>query len=75
MSIFHSYRAEGIQGKPDGYTMTVTLSANFPGLSKTGEKQHHGHASGIQTLCNKTDANGFRCWTRRLWSRLALHHR
>lgn len=59
MSIFHSYRAEGIQGKPDGYTMAVTLSANFPGLSKTGEKQHHGHASGIQTLCNKTDANGF----------------
>lgn len=59
MSIFHSYRAGGIQGKPDGYTMAITLSANFPGLSKTGEKQHHGHASGIQTLCNKTDANGF----------------
>jgi torulene dioxygenase len=43
--------------KPDEYTMSVTLSANFPGLSARGEKQPHGHASGIQTLCNKTDGS------------------
>ncbi|KKA19799.1 Carotenoid cleavage dioxygenase [Rasamsonia emersonii CBS 393.64] len=45
--------------KPDERSMSVTLSTNFPGLSATGERQHHGHASGIQTLCNKTDANAF----------------
>jgi torulene dioxygenase len=42
---------------PDDSNMSVTLTANFPGLSARGEKQQHGHASGIQTLCNKTDAS------------------
>ncbi|KAL1967444.1 hypothetical protein VTN77DRAFT_3229 [Rasamsonia byssochlamydoides] len=56
MSIFQPYQPGS---KPDERSMSVTLSVNFPGLSSTGEKQHHGHASGIQTLCNKTDVNAF----------------
>jgi torulene dioxygenase len=36
--------------------MSITLSVNFPGLDAKGQKLKAGHASGIQTLCNKTDA-------------------
>jgi torulene dioxygenase len=44
---------------PSERSISITLSVNFPGLSNTGKKQHHGHASGIQTLCSKTDADLF----------------
>ncbi|OXV10360.1 hypothetical protein Egran_01879 [Elaphomyces granulatus] len=56
MSIF---RPDRTVPRPDDRPMSVTLSVNFPGVSATGRKQPHGHASGIQTLCNKTDSNGF----------------
>jgi torulene dioxygenase len=47
-----------LQMRPEDGSMSVTISANFPGLSARGEKQQHRHASGIQSLCNKTDASG-----------------
>ena len=56
MSIFYPDHTER---RADEHSMSVTLLVNFPGVSATGGKQPHGHASGIQTLCNKTDANGF----------------
>ena len=44
--------------KPNDVNVTVTLSANFPGLSRTGEKIEHGlDKSKIETLCNKIDNN------------------
>jgi torulene dioxygenase len=46
--------------KPDELSVAVTMSVNFPGLSKTGEAQKGGHdRSRVSTLCNKTDAPVF----------------
>lgn len=56
MSIYKSFRGpSAIEMKPSDRTVSVSVSANFPGLPPTGER----HASGIQTLCSKTDANVF----------------
>lgn len=42
---------------PNEASLSVTLSANFPGLSSKGEKFEGAHPSGkVSTLCNKTDA-------------------
>lgn len=46
--------------RPNQVAVAVTMSVNFPGLSKTGEAQARGHdRSKISTLCNKTDAPVF----------------
>lgn len=37
--------------------VNVTQSVNFPGLDREGQKLSKGHASGIRTLCNRTDTN------------------
>ncbi|KAL1978599.1 hypothetical protein VTN31DRAFT_1458 [Thermomyces dupontii] len=42
--------------RPDEVNTAITMTVNYPGLSKKGDSQHHGHASGVQTLCNKTDS-------------------
>ena len=42
---------------PHERSSAVTLSPNFPGLSKTGQKASSGHpVDATTTLCNKTDA-------------------
>lgn len=42
--------------KPSDIDISVTLTPNFPGLSKTGQKSEIGHDKlKIMTLCNKTD--------------------
>ncbi|OAX85540.1 hypothetical protein ACJ72_00078 [Emergomyces africanus] len=43
----------------DQQSMSITLSVNFPGVSSSATKKTSGHASGIQTLTNKTDAAAF----------------
>lgn len=46
--------------KPDEHSMSVTVIANFPGLSRVGEK-HQGALSKkgkTETLCNRTDHDG-----------------
>ncbi|PGH30120.1 hypothetical protein GX50_07097 [[Emmonsia] crescens] len=43
----------------DQQSMSITLSVNFPGVSSTATKKTSGHASGIQTLTNKTDSANF----------------
>ncbi|EGC44076.1 retinal pigment epithelial membrane family protein [Histoplasma capsulatum var. duboisii H88] len=43
----------------DQRSMSITLSVNFPGLSSTATQKTSGHASGIHTLANKTDAAAF----------------
>ncbi|OJD19576.1 hypothetical protein AJ78_00433 [Emergomyces pasteurianus Ep9510] len=43
----------------DQHSMSITLSVNFPGVSNKAIKKISGHASGIQTLTNKTDAAVF----------------
>ncbi|EQL34789.1 hypothetical protein RJZ90_000030 [Blastomyces dermatitidis] len=44
----------------DQQSMSITLSVNFPGLSSsTTTQKTSGHASGIHTLTNKTDAAVF----------------
>jgi torulene dioxygenase len=46
--------------KPDEVAVAVTMSINFPGLSRTGEAQASSHdRSKVSTLCNKTDAPVF----------------
>jgi torulene dioxygenase len=46
--------------KADALSVAVTMSVNFPGLSRTGEAQNTGHdRSKVSTLCNKTDAPVF----------------
>lgn len=41
----------------DDVSCSITLSANFPGLSRTGKKFEHGYdRKPITTLCNKTDS-------------------
>jgi torulene dioxygenase len=46
--------------KPDEVSVAVTLSVNFPGLSRSGKAQETGHdRSKLSTLCNKTDAPVF----------------
>lgn len=46
--------------KADELSVAVTMSVNFPGLSRTGEAQSTGHdRSKVSTLCNKTDAPVF----------------
>lgn len=43
---------------PSGANISVTLSANFPGLSETGQKREKGFdGSRVETLCNKTDSS------------------
>lgn len=54
MSVFHS-PSSAVGKSPDDVSMSVTLSVNFPGLNSKAQKKTSGHASGIQTLCNKTD--------------------
>lgn len=45
---------------PNELSVSVTMSANYPGLSRTGEKLHGSHDSkAAVTLCNKTDTNVF----------------
>ncbi|KAJ9193873.1 hypothetical protein DTO164E3_7631 [Paecilomyces variotii] len=51
MSMFKSFRPAEM--KPNERTVPVTVSVNFPGLPTSGQR----HASGIETLCSKTDAN------------------
>lgn len=42
---------------PDDVSCSITLSANFPGLSRTGEKHETGYdGKAITTLCNRTDS-------------------
>lgn len=44
--------------KPDEASVAVTMSCNFPGLSRTGEAEKTvQEKSGVRSLCNKTDAN------------------
>ena len=44
--------------KADDASVAVTMSCNFPGLSRTGEaEQTVQEKSGVRSLCNKTDAN------------------
>ncbi|EXJ92645.1 hypothetical protein A1O3_01197 [Capronia epimyces CBS 606.96] len=52
-SVFHPNG----EPKPNEINVAVTMSANFPGFSKTGERldSPHGPGQGM-TLCNKTDA-------------------
>jgi len=46
--------------KPDEVSVAVTMSVNFPGLSRTGEAQESSHdRSRVSTLCTKTDAPVF----------------
>lgn len=43
--------------EPDDICCSVTMSADFPGLSRIGEKLEGGHSgTEITTLCNKTDS-------------------
>jgi torulene dioxygenase len=43
--------------EPDEMCCSVTISADFPGLSRTGKKIEGSHSgTGITTLCNKTDS-------------------
>lgn len=53
-SVFHP----AVEPKPNEVNVGVTMSANFPGLSRTGERLSgpHDPKQGM-TLCNKTDAN------------------
>ncbi|KAK2750024.1 hypothetical protein FQN55_002742 [Onygenales sp. PD_40] len=44
---------------PDMQSIAITLSVNFPGIDRTAKEKTSGHASGIQTLTNKTDAAVF----------------
>ncbi|KAK0123286.1 hypothetical protein ONS96_010284 [Cadophora gregata f. sp. sojae] len=42
----------------DTFSLAVTLSVNYPGLSPTGAKSKQLYSKGsVQTLCNKTDNN------------------
>ncbi|PGH06099.1 hypothetical protein AJ79_06633 [Helicocarpus griseus UAMH5409] len=43
----------------DQQSMSITLSVNHPGVSREATKKTGGHASGINSLCNKTDAAAF----------------
>jgi torulene dioxygenase len=46
--------------KMDELSVSVTMSVNFPGLSKTGSETSDTYKRGnIQTLCNKSDASVF----------------
>lgn len=55
-SVFHQEE----QRAPNELNSAVTMSANFPGLSSTGQKLDAPRAStDPMTLCNKTDANVF----------------
>ncbi|KAK5266751.1 hypothetical protein LTR99_007363 [Exophiala xenobiotica] len=46
--------------EPNEVNAAVTISANFPGLSRTGQQFNGPHSHDkILTLCNKTDANIF----------------
>ena len=45
---------------PDELSVAVTMSINFPGLSRTGKPQASEHdRSKVSTLCNKTDGPVF----------------
>ncbi|KIV81620.1 hypothetical protein PV11_03791 [Exophiala sideris] len=55
-SVFHQEE----QRAPNELNSAVTMSANFPGLSSTGQKLNGPQSStASMTLCNKTDANMF----------------
>ncbi|EEH50500.1 uncharacterized protein PADG_06579 [Paracoccidioides brasiliensis Pb18] len=56
MSLF---RPSPPRTQADQQSMAITVSVNFPGLDRTGKKKTSGHASGIQTLANKTDSAAF----------------
>lgn len=44
--------------KPNELSVAVTITANFPGLSRIGEKTEQASAKGmIQSLCNRTDTD------------------
>lgn len=52
-SVFHA----ASRSAPNEINVAVTMSANFPGLSRTGERLERGHErTNLVTLCNKTDA-------------------
>ncbi|KAK2877097.1 hypothetical protein FQN49_001420 [Arthroderma sp. PD_2] len=44
---------------PNEYSMSITLSVDFPGLVPEKGKLSSGHSSGIQGLANKTDVSVF----------------
>ncbi|KAH8690100.1 putative beta-carotene dioxygenase [Talaromyces proteolyticus] len=52
-----SFFTPSLKESPDSVNIGVTLSVNFPGLSRTGTKRELpiDNKSGVQTLCNKTD--------------------
>lgn len=56
MSTFQPRGPPRAYSRPDEVNASITMTVNYPGLSRKGEPQHHGHASGVQTLCNKTDS-------------------
>lgn len=45
------------RASPSDVSISVTLSANFPGLSKTGKERYGPFMDDVETLCNKTDAS------------------
>lgn len=56
-SIFKTTK-DPTQEPPDTFSLAVTLSVNYPGLSSTGGRSKQAHKKGsIDTLCNKTDNN------------------
>ena len=51
------YNSTTAPKQPDSVNIGVTISPNFPGLSKTGEKKEgESQNRSIETLCNKTDS-------------------
>ncbi|KAI9875116.1 MAG: hypothetical protein M1830_008861 [Pleopsidium flavum] len=51
-----------LSSKSDGRNIGVTISVNMAGLTPpraSGDAEGQGHASGITTLVNKTDANAY----------------
>ena len=60
MSMFSASNVD--KDKPDSRNMGVTLSVNMPGLEPPPSHSNHSdgiNTSGIASLLNKTDANGF----------------
>ncbi|KAF3481068.1 carotenoid cleavage dioxygenase 1 [Arthroderma uncinatum] len=55
MSVFRPDR----ERPPNEYSMSITLSVDFPGLEPKKGKLSSGHSSGIQGLANKTDSAMF----------------
>ena len=54
------FRVKPPMETPSDCSMSVTMSVNYPGLSKTGNRAAGKHdAQKIQTLCNKTDNDMF----------------